>query len=58
MYMYACMITCMWGATPRAVSSQVDSDVVVPVLQSCEKPIRICLVNDLHLHLHLHCAGC
>ena len=28
--------------------------LVVPVLRSCQSPIRIWLVNYLHLHLHLH----
>ena len=27
---------------------------MVPVLRSCQSPIRIWLVNYLHLHLHLH----
>ena len=30
--------------------------LVVPVIRSCQSPIRIWLVNYLHLHLHLHCA--
>ena len=30
--------------------------LVVPVLRSCQSPIRIWLVNYLHLRLHLHAS--